>query len=275
MVLSKYQACGNDDNFTTTNKAPIQCLNFGGKSFQSMVTTMNQYVHLVHKCLGRYINKKISSSSHLPPFQLAVDVEDFLQESGLVVNECIPTTLQEIEKNKQIKGVPEHAAAGGEPVRPPKSKGDMFWTCITSFSHPQTNENLLDEIYGRLVRTHKWGKKGTNLMQWWGVECLMHIWSNDYQRIATPTQFLALTPTETLCLLSYSTEPYTSKGRKHNCLKIQWPDLLNDTVTNCLNPHTEQGDHQTQNQRLIYQRGMILQSTCTPQKMMAHPQKWF
>ena len=43
-----------------------------------------------------------------------------------------------------------------------------------------------------------------------------------------------------LCLLTYITEPYTSNGRIHNCFKIQWPDLLNDTVTNCLNPHTEQ-----------------------------------
>ena len=78
-------------------------------------------------------------------------------------------------------------------------------------------------------------------MQWWGAECLMHKWSNDYQCIGTPTQFLTLTPTETLCLLTYITDPYTSNGRKHNCLKIQWPDLLNDTVTTCFNPHTEQG----------------------------------
>ena len=157
VVLSKYQACGTDDNFTTTNKAPIQCLNFGGNSFQSVVKTMNHYVHLVHKCLGRYINKKISSSSHLPPIKLAFDVEDFLHESGLVVDEYILTTLQEIEKNKQLKGVPGlvAAGAGGEPLRSPKSKSDMFWTCITSFFHPQTSENFVDEIYGRLVRTHK------------------------------------------------------------------------------------------------------------------------
>ena len=244
VVLSKYQACGTDANFTTTNKMPIQCLNYGGKSFQSVISTMNQYVHRVHKCLERYINKKIipsSSSSHLPPGALAVDVEDFLHESGLVVNECIPTTLKEIEKNKQLKGVSEHVtAAGGEPLRPPKSKSDMFWTCITSFSHPQTNENLLDEMYGRLVRTHRWGRKNTNLMQWWGVECLMHRWSNDNSRIATPTQILTLTPTETLCLLTYITEPYTSHGTKQNCLKIHWPDLLNDTVTKCLKGHTDQ-----------------------------------
>ena len=78
-------------------------------------------------------------------------------------------------------------------------------------------------------------------MQWLGVEYLMLRWSNDYQRIATTTQVLTLTPTETLCLLTYITEPYTSNRRKHNCLKIQWPDLLNDTVTNCLKAHTDQG----------------------------------
>ena len=174
VVLLKYQACGTDANFTTTNRAPIQCLNFGGKSFQSVISTMNQYVHLVHKCLGRYINKKISSSSHFPPKALGIDVEDFLQESGLVVNECIPTTLKEIEKNKHLKSVSQHATtAGGEPLRPLKSKSDMFWTCITSLFHPQTNENLLDEIYGRLVRTHRWGQKEQTLCSGgeWNVSC--------------------------------------------------------------------------------------------------------
>ena len=252
VVLSKYQACGTDANFTTTNKMPIQSLNYGGKSFQSVISTMNQYVHRVHQCLKRYINRKIipSSSSRLPPGALAVDVEDFLHESGLVVNECIPTTLKEIEKNKQLKGLSEHAAAGGEPLRAPKSKSDMFWTCITAFSHPQTNENLLDEMYGRLVRTHRWGHKNTDLMQWWGVECLMHRWSNDNSRVATPTQILTLTPTETLCLLTYITEPYTSNGQKHNCLKIHWPDLLNDTITNCLKAHTDQGASSSDSSKL-------------------------
>ena len=246
VVLSKYQAAGTDADFTTTNKAPIQCLNFGGKSFQTVISTMNQYVFKVHKCLERYINKKIipSSSSrlHHSPTALAADVEDFLHESGLVVNECIPTTLKEVETNKLLKGLSEHAAitaGGGEPLRPPKSRSDMFWTCITSFTHPQTNENMLDEMYGRLVRTHRWGEKGSKLMQWWGVECLLHRWSNDNQRIVTPTQILTLTPTETLCLLTYITEPYSSNGRKHNCLEIHWPDLLNDTVTNYL--CTDQG----------------------------------
>ena len=246
VVLSKYQAAGTDADFTTTNRAPIQCLNFGGKSFQTVISTMNQYVFQIHKCLGRYINKKlIPSSSRLSSGGLAVDIEDFMHESGLVVNECIPSTLKEIENNKQLKGAPEHAAVtgGGEPLRPPKSKSDMFWTCITSFSHPQTNENLLDEMYGRLVRTHRWGEKGTNLMQWWGVECLLHRWSNDYQHIATPTQILTLTPTETLCLLTYITEPYSSNGRKHNCLQLHWADLLNDTVSNCLRPHMDQTSH--------------------------------
>ena len=274
VVLSKYQAAGTDADFTTTNKAPIQCLNFGGKSFQTVISTMNQYVYQIHKCLGRYINKKlIPSSSRLSSGALAGDIEDFMHESGLVVNECIPSTLKEIEKNKQLKGgVPEHAAiTGGEPLRPLKSKSDMFWTCITSFSHPQTNENLLDEMYGRLVRTHRWGEKGTNLMQWWGVECLLHRWSNDYQHIATPTQILTLTPTETLCLLTYITEPYSSNGRKHNCLKIHWPDLLNDTVTNCLKAHMDQtSDSSSSKLKAHLSEG---DDICTARQTMAHPQK--
>ena len=105
-------------------------------------------------------------------------------------------------------------------------------------------------MYGRLVRTHRWGRKNTNLMQWWGVECLMHRWSNDNSRIATPTQILTLTPTETLCLLTYITEPYTSHGTKHNCLKSHWPDLLNDTVTNCLRGHTDQGASSSDSSKL-------------------------
>ena len=78
-------------------------------------------------------------------------------------------------------------------------------------------------------------------MQWWEVECFMHRWSNDHQRIGTPTQLITLTPTEMLYFVMYITEPYTSCGRKHNCLKIKWPDLLNDIITNCLTPQTNQG----------------------------------
>ena len=87
-------------------------------------------------------------------------------------------------------------------------------------------------------------------MNWWGVECLMHRWSNDNSRIATPTQILTLTPTETLCVLTYITEPYTSHGTKPNCLKIHWPDLLNDTVTNFLRDHTDQGASSSDSSKL-------------------------
>ena len=139
------------------------------------------------------------------------DVEDFLHKSGFVVNQCVPMKLQELEKNKQLKGVPGLAG-----------------------------ENLVDKMYGRLVRTHIWGQKGTNLMQWWGVECRMHRWSYDRQCLGTPTQFITLAPTKTLCLLTYITVPYKSSGRKHNCLKTECPDLLNEIITNCLKEQTEQ-----------------------------------
>ena len=177
---------------------------------------MNNYVQVVHKCLGHYINKKISSSSHLlPPVTLAFDVEDFLHESGLVVDDCIPTTLQDNEKNKQLKGVPglvAAGAAGGEPLRPPKSKSDMFRTRIPSFSHQQTNENVVDEMYGRLVRT-KLGGKGNKpyAVVRSGMSHAQMVKRS--QRIGTPTQFITLTPTETLCILTYIREPYTSNGR--------------------------------------------------------------
>ena len=73
---------------------------------------MNHYVKLVHKFLGRYINRKISSSTTLPAHELALDVEDFLHEACLVVNQRVPTNLQEIEKNKQLKSLRKLASVG-------------------------------------------------------------------------------------------------------------------------------------------------------------------
>ena len=103
--------------------------------------------------------------------------------------------------------------------------------------HPQTGESITDEICGRLVRTCKWSKKGTSPMHWWGVECMIHRWSNDCKEIASPTQFISLTPNETLCLLTYITTPYTTPGTT-NCLMSEWADLLNDVINNCLKPKT-------------------------------------
>ena len=77
-------------------------------------------------------------------------------------------------------------------------------------------------------------------MQWWGVECLMHRLSNNRQCLGTSTQLITLTPTETLCLLTYITDPYTSSGRKHKCLQTDWPDLLNDIIISCLKTQTDQ-----------------------------------
>ena len=147
-----------------------QQLSVCGKNHESLCTLGTQMLGALHKQKNLFI-----VTSPPPPIKLAFDVEDFLHESGLVVDECILTTLQEIEKNKQLKGVPGlvAAGAGGEPLRPPKSKSDMFWTCITSFFHPQSSENFVDEIYGRLVRTHKWRKKEQTLCSGgeWNVSC--------------------------------------------------------------------------------------------------------
>ena len=81
-----------------------QQLSVCGKNHESLCTLGTQMLGALHQQKNLFI---ITS----PPIKLAIDVEDFLHESGLVVSECIPTTLQEIEKNKQLKGVPGPAAA--------------------------------------------------------------------------------------------------------------------------------------------------------------------
>jgi len=127
VVLSKYQVCGSEDELNTTTKPPLQSLVFGANSFQTVVRTINHYAKTVNKCMGRYINKYISSASGLTAKQLAMDMEDFLQESGLVVNQCIPIKLWDIEKNKHLKNVPglTSAAAAGKPL-PPISNNGVF-----------------------------------------------------------------------------------------------------------------------------------------------------
>ena len=142
LVLSKYQTCGSETHLNTTIKRPQQSMVFGGSSFQMVVKTTNHYVQLVHICLGHYINRTFSSSSSLTA-ELALDITHFLHERGLVVNQCVPTTLQEIEKNTQIKSLPRLASAG-EPYLPPKSKSDRIWELITVYYHPQTGDNLVD-----------------------------------------------------------------------------------------------------------------------------------
>ena len=226
VVLSKFEICGFND--TNTTKPPTQTMALGANSFQIMVKTLNTYVNAVYKCIDRYTDKYISASSILTPEELAIDIEKYLQESGLVVNESIPLKLEDIEKNKQLHLPNVIPNKMGEALNTEK-----FWTCISTFSHPQTQERTTDEMYARLVRTSTWAEEGTDCMKWWGVNCMLHRWSLDQKELTSPTSLLTLSPKETLCLLSYLTEPYT-KDQATNCLLREYPDLLNDVITRCI-----------------------------------------
>ena len=93
----------------------------------------------------------------------------------------------------------------------------QFWTCISTFSHPQTQERTTDEMYTHLFRTSTWAEEGTDCMKWWGINCMLHRLSLHQKELTPPTSFLTLSPTETLCLLTYITEPCT-KDQATNCL---------------------------------------------------------
>jgi len=220
VVLSKYDTCSDDP--LNTSSAPAYSMAFGRQSFVTLVKTMNAYIKRLHNSI-EYYNDGFEMA--LAPKKLAINMEKIFQQHGLVINHSVPLQLNDIEQNRALK----NPLRNGVPLPAPTAKGDLFWTQLCTFFHPQTKEQCTDEMYGRLVRTHRWGKPNTKPIQWWGIECTVHRWSTTQGNLFQPSQNLSFTPNETLSFLTYITAPYTYDGAS-NCLKEEWASLLHELV---------------------------------------------
>ena len=120
---------------------------------------MNAYVKSLHKSIERYND---GFELALPPKKLAMAMEKVFHQHGLLVNQSTPLQLTEIEKSKALK----NPLRNGVPLPAPTARGDLFWTGLCTFHHPQNKEQCVDEMYRRLVRTHKWGHQNILPIQW-------------------------------------------------------------------------------------------------------------
>ena len=84
-------------------------------------------------------------------------MEKVFHQHGLLVNQSISLQLTEIENNKALK----NPLRNGVPLPAPTARGDLFWTELCTFHHPQNKEQCVDEMYACLARTHKWGHQNT------------------------------------------------------------------------------------------------------------------
>ena len=234
VVLSKYDTCSDDP--LNTSSAPAYSMAFGRQSFVTLVKTMNAYVKRLTSSV-EYYNDGFEMA--LAPKKLAINMEKIFQQHGLLVNHSIPLQLNDIEQNRALK----NPLRNGVPLPAPTARGDLFWTQLCTFFHPQTKEQCSDEMYGRLVRTHRWGKPNTKPIQWWGIECTVHRWSTTQGNLFQPSQNLSFTPNETLSVLTYITAPYTYEGAS-NCLKEEWASLLHELV-NSLTTSTSDNANET------------------------------
>ena len=234
VVLSKYDTCSDDP--LNTSSAPAYSMAFGRQSFVTLVKTMNAYVKRLTNSV-EYYNDGFEMA--LAPKKLAINMEKIFQQHGLLVNHSIPLQLNDIEQNRALK----NPLRNGVPLPAPTARGDLFWTQLCTFFHPQTKEQCSDEMYGRLIRTHRWGKPNTKPIQWWGIECTVHRWSTTQGNLFQPSQNLSFTPNETLSVLTYITAPYTY-DRASNCLKEEWASLLHELV-NSLTASTSDNANET------------------------------
>ena len=234
VVLSKYDTCSDDS--LNTSSPPTYSMAFGRQSFVTLVKTMYAYVKSLHKSIEYYNN---GFEMTLAPKKLAINMEKIFHQHGLLVNHSVPLQLSDIEQNKALK----NPLRNGVPLPAPIARGDLFWTLLCTFFHPQTKEQCADEMYGRLARTHKWGKPNTKPIQWWGIECTVHRWSTTQGNLFQPSQNLSFTPNETLSFLTYITAPYTYDGAS-NCLKEEWASLLHELV-NSLTASTSDSANET------------------------------
>ena len=235
VVLSKYDTCSDDS--LNTSSPPAYSMAFGKQSFITLVKTMNAYVKSLHKSIECYND---GFDLALAPKKLATAMEKVFHQHGLLVNQSVPLQLSEIEKKKALK----HPLRNSIPLPAPVARGDLFWTVLCTFHHPQNKEQCIDEMYGRLIRTHKWGKQNTKPIQWWGIECTIHRWSTTQGDLFQPSQNLSFTPNETLSFLTYITAPYTYDGAS-NCLKEEWASLLHELVNSLKASSSDNTDNET------------------------------
>ena len=234
VVLSKYDTCSDDP--LNTSSSPAYSMAFGKQSFITLIKTMNVYVRSLHKSIERY-NEGFDLA--LAPKKLAVAMEKVFHQHGLLTNQSIPLQLSEIEKNTALK----NPLRNGIPLPASIARGDLFWTTLCTFHHPQTKEQCIDGMYGRLVRTHKWGHQNTRPVEWWGIECTIHRWSTSQGDLFQPSQNLSFTPHETLSFLTYITTPFSYTGGS-NCLKEEWSSLLHE-IANALKASSDNTDNET------------------------------
>jgi len=82
---------------------------------------------------------------------------------------------------------------------------------------------------------------------------MLHRWSNDRKELASPTQYISLTPKEMLCLLMHITIPYKTEGTT-NCLIREWAGLFNDIMNNCLKSKMQQSHTKNSESPIIGRR---------------------
>ena len=202
---------------------------FGMGSFKIVVQTINNYITKLLSHLERCNTPQAPSKTTKTWWeQMALAIEKHLCETaGLVVGESIPTTLEDIEKMKNCK--PPPATKTGKSSHKTK-KQDIFWTVISQFPHPVTKKQTCkDEMYGILVRTSQWGKPKTDKRHWFGVKVVMQRQDTVQKELFRDNSILILQSQETLALLKYLTQPFTSIG-SHTLISQEWPELLNDVI---------------------------------------------
>ena len=207
---------------------PKQHMAFGMGSFKIVLQTINNYIKLLMSHLKRCpITQPTAHKSTRAWISMGLAIEIYLRDTtGLVVGQCIPTLQKEIQIMKN-QVLPQMSKPGGTTNI---SRDNIFWTIISQFPNPQTKKQTCkDEMYGVLVRTQQWGKPHTDKLQWFGVKIVMQRQDTALKELFKENSMLILHSQETLALLKYLTQPFTTPGSR-TLLSDVWPELLNDVV---------------------------------------------
>ena len=213
----------------TSINYPKQHMAFGMGSFKIVLQTINNYIKLLMSHLKRcpFIQPTAHKSNSKAWIAMGLSIEKYLRDTtGLVVGQCIPTLQKEIQIMKD-QVLPQVSKPGGTTNI---SRDNIFWTIISQFPNPQTKKQTCkDEMYGVLVRTQQWGKPHTDKLQWFGVKIVMQRQDTALKELFKDNSMLILHSQETLALLKYLTQPFTTPGSS-TLLSDVWPELLKDVV---------------------------------------------